>query len=231
MAQLTFWFDFASTYSYLSAARIGAAAAGRGIEISWQPFLLGPIFRAQGWDTSPFNLYPAKGRYMWRDMDREARRLSLPPVARPRPFPQNSLLAARTALVGLEADWGAAFCRRVFDAEFAVGRSIEDPVMLSELLKEFGIPPATVLEQAGSDLIKARLRKATGTAEEIGIFGCWSSIVSRTPRTACARTSAGASSRTRPTRTLLYPVCVCTSAATARRLRIHSASSSAEFGP
>jgi 2-hydroxychromene-2-carboxylate isomerase len=178
LAQLTFWFDFASTYSYLSAARIVPATAARGIEIAWQPFLLGPIFRAQGWDTSPFNLYPAKGRYMWRDMDREARRLSLPPVTRPRPFPQNSLLAARAALVGLEADWGAAFCRRVFDAEFAAGRSIEDPVVLSELLKEFGIQPATVLEQAGSDPIKARLRKATGTAEEIGIFGAPSFVCS-----------------------------------------------------
>ena len=75
---LEFWFEFASTYSYLSALRIEAAAAAADVEVRWRPFLLGPIFAAQGWTTSPFNLYPGKGRYMWRDMEREAARLGLP---------------------------------------------------------------------------------------------------------------------------------------------------------
>ena len=61
--------------------------------------MLGPIFKAQGWTTSPFNLYPAKGRNMWRDLERICGALDLPFV-RPDPFPQNSLLAARVALVG-----------------------------------------------------------------------------------------------------------------------------------
>ena len=59
--KLEFWYEFASTYSYLSAMRIEALAAAAGVAVAWKPFLLGPIFKAQGWDTSPFNLYPAKG--------------------------------------------------------------------------------------------------------------------------------------------------------------------------
>lgn len=47
-AELTFWFDFASTYSYLSANRIDALALSRGVTVTWQPFLLGPVFQAQG---------------------------------------------------------------------------------------------------------------------------------------------------------------------------------------
>jgi len=171
LARLTFWFDFASTYSYLSAARIDPAAQARGVDVDWQPFLLGPIFRTQGWESSPFNLYPAKGRYMWRDMDREAERLSLPPVARPKPFPQNSLIAARIALIGLAAGWGVEFCRRVFVAEFADGKSIEDPAELGRLLEGLGVPPEPVLQQAGSDPIKAQLRAATERAVQIGVFG------------------------------------------------------------
>ena len=89
MPRITFWFEFASTYSYLAAMRIEAEASRRGVGVDWQPFLLGPIFQTQGWDTSPFNLYPAKGRYMWRDMAREAEKYRLPPVTRPEPFPQN----------------------------------------------------------------------------------------------------------------------------------------------
>ena len=69
---LDFWFDFASTYSYLAAARIRPLAAEAKVQVRFRPFLLGPIFKAQGWDTSPFNLYEAKGRYMWRDMERLA---------------------------------------------------------------------------------------------------------------------------------------------------------------
>jgi 2-hydroxychromene-2-carboxylate isomerase len=52
-----FWFEFASTYSYPAAMRVGALARDAGVAIRWQPFLLGPIFKAQGWDNSPFNLY------------------------------------------------------------------------------------------------------------------------------------------------------------------------------
>src|ERR1041385_3271340 len=98
---LDFWFDFASTYSYLAAGRIGPLAAEAGVEVRFRPFLLGPIFKAQGWDTSPFNLYSAKAANMGRDRDGLPEASGLP-FRRPEPFPQNSLLPARIALVGLQ---------------------------------------------------------------------------------------------------------------------------------
>src|ERR1700729_2141301 len=93
-----FWFDFASTYSYPAAMRVRPLADKAGVTINFRPFLLGPIFKAQGWTTSPFNLYAAKGRHMWRDLERVCADLGLPFV-RPDPFPQPSLLAARVAHV------------------------------------------------------------------------------------------------------------------------------------
>ena len=66
--KLEFWYEFASTYSYPAAMGIEALAETAGVEVVWRPFLLGPIFGEQGWNDSPFNIYPAKGRYMWRDM-------------------------------------------------------------------------------------------------------------------------------------------------------------------
>jgi 2-hydroxychromene-2-carboxylate isomerase len=97
MPTLDFWFDFASTYSYPAAMRIAPLAAAAGVAVRYRPFLLGPIFKAQGWDTSPFNVYEAKGRHMWRDLERLCADLALP-FRHPDPFPQNSLLAARVAL-------------------------------------------------------------------------------------------------------------------------------------
>jgi 2-hydroxychromene-2-carboxylate isomerase len=64
---LSFWFEFGSTYSYLSAARIEDLAASASVPVLWEPFLLGPIFAEQGWGDPPFNIYPAKGRYMGPD--------------------------------------------------------------------------------------------------------------------------------------------------------------------
>lgn len=62
MPSAEFWYEFASTYSYPAALRVGPLAKARGVALIWRPFLLGPIFAAQGWRDSPFNIYPAKGR-------------------------------------------------------------------------------------------------------------------------------------------------------------------------
>ena len=119
---LDFWFEFASTYSYPAAMRAGPLANVSGVHLRWRPFMLGPIFKAQGWTTSPFNLYPAKGRNMWRDLERICGELGLP-FRRPHPFPQNTLLAARVAVVGLAQPWGEEYCRAIYRAEFGEGRN------------------------------------------------------------------------------------------------------------
>src|SRR5215212_6056695 len=157
---LDFWFDFASTYSYPAAMRIGALAATSGVKVRFRPFLLGPIFKAQGWDTSPFNVYPAKGHYMWRDLERVCQDLSLP-LRRPDMFPQNGLLATRVALVGLSGDWGEDFCRAVFGAEFVEGRRIDDVATVTDILRNLALDVKTILAIARSEEIKTRLREQT----------------------------------------------------------------------
>ena len=168
---LDFWFDFASTYSYPAAMRVRAVANAAGVEVKFRPFLLGPIFKVQGWTTSPFNLFPAKGRNMWRDLERVCADLSLPPMRRPEPFPQNSILAARVALIGLAQPWGEDFCRAVFSAEFADGRRIDDPETMSAILSMLKVEPSAVLGAAVSDDNKTRLRVQTEEAQRLGLFG------------------------------------------------------------
>jgi 2-hydroxychromene-2-carboxylate isomerase len=170
MISLDFWFDFASTYSYPAMMRTGPLAAAAGVTIHYRPFLLGPIFKAHGWDTSPFNVYDAKGRYMWRDLARLCADLALP-FRRPEAFPQSSLLAARVALVGLDNSWGEAFCRTVFHAEFAEGRRIDDAAVISDILAGCTPDAAAVLDAALADDNKQRLRQQTEEAQRLGIFG------------------------------------------------------------
>ncbi len=167
---LDFWFDFASTYSWLAARRIEALAKESEVELRWRPFLLGPIFAAQGWTSSPFNLFPAKGRYMWRDVTRRAGRHGLK-VVKPDPFPQNSLVAARVALAGREAGWMAAFSVALLQAQFTQGANIADEAVLVATLKSVGADAGAALAQARSEEIKGRLKAETELAKSLGIFG------------------------------------------------------------
>ena len=165
-----FWYEFASTYSYLAAMRIEALAERAGVDIRWRPFLLGPIFAAQGWNTSPFNLFPAKGRYMWRDMQREAARLGLP-CRQPDPFPQNALLAARVAVYASAHPWGPTFTKAVYRHEFGEGRSIADPAVIHGVLKELGLDSDPILKAAHAEPNKERLKAQTEEARSRGVFG------------------------------------------------------------
>jgi 2-hydroxychromene-2-carboxylate isomerase len=170
MPRLTFWYEFASTYTYLSAMRIEEAAAAAGVEVVWQPFLLGPIFKAQGWATSPFNIYPAKGRYMVRDVGRLAAARGLK-FHLPDPFPANALKAARLAVVGTEQGWVAPFSKAVFAAEFAGGKDIASEAVLQRVLEDLGLDAPRILARSNEADIKEGLRTATGYAEALGIFG------------------------------------------------------------
>jgi 2-hydroxychromene-2-carboxylate isomerase len=169
MAGAEFWYEFASTYSYPAALRVAALAEARGVSLAWRPFLLGPIFASQGWRDSPFNLYPAKGRYMWRDLERTCEAMGVP-FKRPEPFPQPSLLAARVALA-LEGEERANFSREVYLAEFGRGLSIADRTTLASLLAACGADPTATLERAESDANKAALKAECARAAEIGIVG------------------------------------------------------------
>ncbi len=174
---LDFWFEFASTYSYPAAMRIGPLAKAAGVAVRWRPFLLGPIFKDHGWPTSPFNLYPAKGRYMWRDIERICDGLGLP-LMQPVPFPQNAVLSARVALIGLADDWGEDFCRAIYRAEFGDGRNIGEQSVIAEILKHLGQDADTTLQQSQSDENKSRLRAETEQARNLGIFGAPSFVTS-----------------------------------------------------
>ncbi len=174
--ELEFWYEFASTYSYLSALRIEKVADEAGVPLKWCPFLLGPIFAEQGWNTSPFNIYAARGRYMWRDVSRRAARHGLP-FRKPSVFPRNGLLASRIALVGIQEGWGPEFVRAVFTAAFAEDREISEWAVMSEILRSLKRDPESVYARAHAPENKAELRERTHTAQERGVFGAPSFFV------------------------------------------------------
>ena len=134
-----------------------------------------PIFREQGWNDSPFNVYPAKGRYMWRDLERICTEQGLV-LHRPSQFPRNGLLAARLAYCLSSEPWLPEFVRRVYLANFAEDRDISDSRVLESILQALA-QPAGLLDEAQSPEAKAGLRSQTEQAVSLGIFGAPSFVV------------------------------------------------------
>lgn len=172
MRNIDFWFEFASTYSYLAVMRAQDIAAECGVRLTWRPFLLGAIFKKDlGYGDSPFNRHDKKGDYMWRDMDRQAALYGLPAIKRPDPFPQNGLAAARIAIVLEKDDRLPIFVRSVFRAQFQHGETISKPDVLFDILSQNGFDAPDVMQRAKSEKIKQALRVQTELADRIGVFG------------------------------------------------------------
>lgn len=177
MPQIEFWYEFASTYSYPAAMRVERVADATGVAVRWRPFLLGPIFAAQGWNDSPFNIYPAKGRNMWRDLERICETETLALTQPPFRFPQNGLKAARLALVGEKDGWTPAFTRAVYVANFAEQKDIADDAVLRSVLERIGVASDPAIAQANTVENKERLKAQTEEGIRRGIYGAPSFLV------------------------------------------------------
>ncbi len=168
--RIEFWFEFASTYSYPAAMRIESLASKHGVHVDWRVFLLGPIFKDVGWNDSPFNLYPAKGRYMWRDVKRMCDIYGIP-FNRPSAFPRNGLLASRIACRFSEEPWLPQFVKSVYTANFVRDLDIASAEILEECLVGCAADPGKVIEEAQSSQSRQALRERTEEATDRDIFG------------------------------------------------------------
>ena len=176
-ADIEFWYEFASTYSYPAAMRIERLADAAGVALRWRPFLLGPILKEQGLTDSPFNVFAAKGRYMWRDLTRICEAEGLPLALPPASFPQNGLKAARLALIGEDEGWTPAFTRAVFAANYAEQKDISDEATLAAILGALGVDPEVAFAAASTRENKEALKRQTEEAASRGVFGAPSFIV------------------------------------------------------
>jgi 2-hydroxychromene-2-carboxylate isomerase len=168
--ELEFWFEFGSNYSYLSVMRIEQAAAGKNVKIAWRPFLLGPIFKAFGWDNSPLVLQKEKGAYMWKDMVRQCRKYDIP-WNQPGTFPRLGVLPLRVALIGADQPWMGEFCRQIMLVNFYKDCDINSRESVGAVLDQLDLPAGEIIDAAQSEPMKQRLREQTETAKRKGIFG------------------------------------------------------------
>src|SRR5260370_21463651 len=149
--------------------RVEEACSRAGVELDYKPLLLGPIFEQQlGIRDSPFNAYPVRGQYMWRDLERLCEKYGLP-WRKPSVFPRNSVLASRVACCAGNAI--GPLVSALFRANFGEDRDIADADTVRALVDGIGGDGAQALQLAQSPEAKAQLRANTSEAQRLGIFG------------------------------------------------------------
>ena len=160
-----FYFDLGSPATYLAYTQLPKICAETNSELIYIPMLLGGVFKATG-NASPA-MIPAKGRYMFQDLDRYAKRYGVPLTFNPH-FPINTLMLMR-AVTGMQMHHPERFLDFIdclFQALWVDGRNLNDPAVVALVLAEHGFDPQSVLALTADEAVKkARLALVAATAQ------------------------------------------------------------------
>lgn len=171
-----FYFDLGSPATYLAYTQLPKICAQTGSQLIYIPMLLGGVFKATG-NASPATI-PAKGRYMFQDLDRYAKRYNVPLKFNPH-FPINTLMLMR-AVTGMQLrhpERFQAFIDCLFTALWVEGRSLDDPATVAVVLTQHGFDPNEVLALTADEEVKTVLKDNTETAVQRGVFGAPSMFI------------------------------------------------------
>jgi 2-hydroxychromene-2-carboxylate isomerase len=165
MAAPTFYYDLGSPFAWLSAERVDGLFAE---PVSWQPISLGGLFKANG--RSSWALTPRREEGI-ADIEARARRLGLPPLSWPDPWPSHYLMAMRAATYAFGIGRGREFTMQAFRDAFTEGRDLSRPENVLGAAERAGLDPAEVERATQDPAVKLALREATEEAHALGVIG------------------------------------------------------------
>ena len=160
-----FSFDLGSPYAYLATERVAAGILG--VEPTFEPVLLGAIFRYRGrgsWaqtEQRERNLAEVAAR---------ARRYGLPPFAWPEGWPGDGLAAMRAATWAAQLGAGVPFALAAYRRAFVDGDALTVDV-LAGAAASIGLPGDELHAAVADPEIKAKLRETTDAAWSVGVRG------------------------------------------------------------
>ena len=165
---LDFYFEFASPYAYFASLQVEGLCARRGLELTWNPVMLGAIFKHTG--AKPLLTDGVRGEYATMDIQRWARRNEIP-FKMPEVFPTNALKAARGALHLRENPALPRYVHACFHAHWAQGRDLFDDGVLAAIVEGLGANVQAFFAAIGQPALKQQLIEETDAARRRGVFG------------------------------------------------------------
>ncbi len=166
--RVDFVFDFISPYAYLGWRRARQELEPLGVTLQPRPVLFAAMLDANA-TKGPAEI-PAKRIYTWKHVVRLAHeqgcRIQPPPA-----HPFNPLLSLRLVAALDDTDRRARAVDALFATVWERGSAITDPTQVAEALDAAGLAGAALVEAAGTQDAKQRLKEATAWAIDKGVFG------------------------------------------------------------
>ena len=167
MPSVTFYFDVGSPYAYLAAERLHRLLPE---PITWQPVLLGGLFKLTGRGTWALGDYRRRQTGM-AEIERRARSYGLPPIHWPDPWPTDYLVAMRATTYAFGLGHGRELAMAAFREAFQHGRDLSIPAHVLHVAERAGLDAAAVDAATRDPQVKRALRDATEAAHALGVFG------------------------------------------------------------
>ncbi len=172
MANLEFFFDCSSPWTYLAFHRIEEICNEEGAKLVWRPILVGGVFN----EVNP-SVYeqrakpvPVKASYYSKDLADWARHYGIA-IGQPPVFPVNSVKAMRGAFVAEKAGCLPAYARAVFEAYWGELEDISQDDVLRRIVHGVGLNEAEFFEEIAKQELKDQLRQNTAELMRRGWFG------------------------------------------------------------
>ena len=168
--EVEFFFDVGSPASYLAATQLPGLCRAADATLIYRPMLLGGVFQATG-NASPMTI-AAKGRYVFDDLARYAKRYGVPLKMNPY-FPINTLLLMRgaVALQLRQPDRFLAYVDAVFRAIWVDAQNMNDGSIVAGVVQRSGVDAASVMADVSDPDVKSTLKATTEEAVARGVFG------------------------------------------------------------
>jgi 2-hydroxychromene-2-carboxylate isomerase len=176
MADVDFFFDFISPYTYLARTQLDGIAARTGARFRMWPMHLLNLMKIVG-NTPTTVVCSNKRKYAGRDIGRWCARYQVPFKGNPHLRGDHSL-SLRGALVAQEMNLEDQYNRVVFSASSTDAVNITDGGELVRYLEAAGLEGSAILKKAEEPEYAKRLEANTQLAAERGVFGSPTFIVS-----------------------------------------------------
>lgn len=172
MSTIDLYFDFRSPYSYLAHSQLGSL----GATVNYHPVDIVAVMKQVG-NTPTTITCPAKGKYAGADLQRWAKRYSIPLSPRKDMRSIDGRRLLRAVLAAEECGLAGETVAAIFPAFWGNGSPLGTTEDLARILEGAGIADARIVSRVDDGGLDNRLTEKSQQAGERGVFGAPTFIV------------------------------------------------------
>ncbi|MEM7058231.1 MAG: 2-hydroxychromene-2-carboxylate isomerase [Pseudomonadota bacterium] len=183
MTTIEYIYSAHSAYAYLGSTELGRICARHDVTLVHKPVLLTPVVEAQG--SQPFRARSQAhvDYFFGREIERWAEYRDVP-IINFRPTYHDADYALASGMIITLGEAGAAtdaMAHGLLEAHWRDDADLSNPETLAKIAAELGHEAASILQEAASDSVQAKLQTNSDWAREQNVFGSPTYIVDGDP--------------------------------------------------